>query len=352
MAKENTDISVNEVIKQINKKNFFPVYLFYGEEKFMIDKAVSLIIEKAVDKNLTQLNVEKYSCNDVDSEAIITSSLSIPMLAERKVIIVKDYEKINDSKALQFYFQHPSQSTLLILIAETIDKRKGIFTKAAQNGILVKSEYLKKNDLVNWIVSKVTESGKKIEPQVAEMLFDLKGNSLLEINTEIEKLLTYTLDKDFIAAEDILIVTGSTKEFNVFELSNAIGRNDKTATLQILENLLNQNVEPLFILAMLSRHFIILWKVSCLKKQTKGLSEIASLVQINPYFVKDYMTQTEKFSLGRIEFCLKLLLETDLLLKSVSLSRRMIIENLLCQMLNPKYKESDSIIFSKPPIEI
>jgi DNA polymerase III subunit delta len=352
MAKENTDISVNEVIKQINKKNFFPVYLFYGEEKFQIDKAVSLLIEKAIDKNLIQLSVEKYSCNDVDSETIVTSALSIPMLAERKVIIVKDYEKINDSKALQFYFQHPSQSTILILISETIDKRKGVFTKAVQNGIMVKSEFLKKGDIVNWIITKVSESGKTIEPQVAEMLFDLKGNSLLEINTEIEKLLTYALEKKSITAEDILVVTGSTKEFNVFELSNAIGRNDKIVTLQILENLLNQNVEPLFILAMLSRHFIILWKVSCLKKQTKGMNEIATMVQINPYFVKDYMAQTEKFSMARIEFCLKLLLETDLLLKSVNLSRRLIVENLLCQMLNPKYKEKDSIIFPKQPIEI
>jgi DNA polymerase III subunit delta len=352
MAKENTDISVNEVIKQINKKSFFPIYLFYGEEKFSIDRAVSLIIEKAIDKNLKQLNVEKYSCNDVDSESIVTSALSIPMLAERKVIIVKDYEKINDSKSLQFYFQHPSQSSILIFIADSIDKRKGIFTKITQNGILVKSDFLKKGDLVNWIVSKVSESGKRIEPQVAEMIFDLKGNSLLEINTEIEKLLTYILDKDSISTEDILVVTGSTKEFNVFELSNAIGRNDKPGALRILENLLDQNVEPLYILAMLSRHFIILWKVSCLKRQTRGMTEIASVVQINPYFVKDYLSQTEKFSTGRIEFCLKLLLEADLLLKSVSLSKRVIVENLLCQMLNPKYRESDSIIFSRQSIEI
>jgi DNA polymerase III subunit delta len=337
MAKEKSDkeIFITEAFKEIRNNRIQPIYLLFGEENYLINELVDLIIEKTLDENLRQLNVEKFSGNDTDSETITTAALSIPMLAEKKVVIVKNYDKINDSKSLQFYLQNPSQSTVLILISESIDKRKNVFAKISQNGILVQSQKLKKNEIIDWIDRKTSKLGKKIAPEASDLLVDLKGDSLQEIYSEIDKLVTFTSERKAITRDDVLAVIGSSREFNIFELINSVGQNNKVKTIQILENLLNQNIEPIFIISMLSRHFILLWKTTQLKKQGKNPNEIAVAIQVNPYFVKDYISQSEKFSLARIEKCLKLILESDLILKSASLPKRIVIENLICQLLDP-----------------
>ena len=337
MAKASAESStgISEVMKQIRQKKFLPVYLFYGNEQYIIEEIIRLIIDGAVDPALRQLNVEKYYCTETDSETIVTSALSIPMLSERKVIVVRDYDKINDSKALRHYYDHPSQSTILVLTAGGIDKRKSIFSIIAKMGALIKCENLKKAELIEWVKNKISSFGKDISDNAIDMLFDLKGNSLQEVYTELEKLITFVGDKRKIDEKDILSVTGATKEFNVFELINLIGNGDKSKAIIMLNKLLDQNTEPILIVNLLSRHFIILWKIQNLKRINQNPNEISSIVQINPYFLKDYLSQAEKFNIVKLEKCIDSLKEADLQLKSVSLPKRIIMDKLLCNLISP-----------------
>jgi len=337
MAKASSEgtIGISEIIKQIEKKVFAPIYLFYGNEQYIIEEIIRLIVDTAVDPALRQLNVEKYYCSETDSETIVTSALSIPMLSERKVIIVRDYEKINDSKALRHYFEHPSQSTILVLTANSIDKRKSIFSIIAKIGVTIKCENLKKPELIEWVKNKIHSYGKEISDPTIEMLFDLKGNSLQEVYTELEKVITFAGDKKKIDEKDILSVTGATKEFNVFELINLIGNGEKSKAIIMMNKLLDQNTEPILIVNLLSRHFIILWKIQNLKRVNQNPNEIASVMQINPYFLKDYLSQADKFNIVKLEKCIEFLKNADLQLKSVSLPKRIILDKLLCDLITP-----------------
>ena len=337
MAKSTSDgtVGISEIIKQVERNKFFPIYLFYGNEQYIIEEIIHMIIDKSVDPTLRQLNVEKYYCSETDSETIVTSALSIPMLSERKVIVVRDYEKINDSKALRHYFEFPSQSTILVLTANTIDKRKSIFSIIAKIGAVIKCENLKRQELIEWVKNKIHSYGKEINDTSIEMLFELKGNSLQEVYTELDKVITFAGDKKIIDDKDILSVTGATKEFNVFELINLIGGGEKTKAIVMMNKLLDQNTEPILIVNLLSRHFIILWKIQNLKRINKNPNEIASVMQINPYFLKDYLSQSEKFNIVRLEKCIDFLKDADLQLKSVSLPKRIILDKLLCDLINP-----------------
>lgn len=328
-------LSISQIIKDIEKKKFSPIYLFYGIEQYIIEEIINLIIQKAVDPSLKQLNVEKYYCPETDSETIVTSALSIPMLSDRKVIVVRDYEKINDSKAIRHYLEHPSQSTILILSANTIDKRKSIFSLLSKNGVVVKCENLKRDELSQWIKKRVNLYQKEISDTAVEMLFDLKGDSLQDIYSEIEKIVTFVGEKTKIEERDILTVTRATKEFNIFELMNLIGNGEKSKAIFMLDKLLDQNTEPILIVNLLARHFIILWKIQNLRRVNHNPSEISSIMQINPYFIKDYMSQSEKFSIVRLEQCIELLKEADLQLKSVSLPKKIILDNLICNLIKP-----------------
>jgi DNA polymerase-3 subunit delta len=329
-------ISINNVMKQVEKNIFLPVYLFYGNEQYLIDEIVNKIINKTVEPSLRQLNVEKYYCSDTDSETIVTSALSIPMLSEKKVIVVRDYDKINDSKALRHYYESPSQSTLLILISNTFDKRKNIFTFIpTAGGAFIQCQNLKRDELSSWVKNKIRSYGKDIKDSAIDILFDLKGDSLQDVYTEIEKIITFVNHKDTIEENDIFSIIGSTKELNVFELSKLIVLGKKNKALVMLDKLIDQNIEPILIVNLLAKHFLILWKIQNLKLIRKTASEIAPVVQVNPYFVHEYISQSEKFSAVKLEKCISFLKEADIQLKSVALPKKIILDNLVCNLINP-----------------
>ena len=330
------DSDIKTIIKQVEKGIFLPVYLFYGNEQYLIDEIVNKIINKVIGPSLRQLNVEKYYCSDTDSETIVTSALSVPMLSEKKVVIVRDYEKINDSKSLRHYFESPSQSTILILISNGIDKRKSIFSIISQTGgTLIQCENLKRDELSLWVKNKIRSYGKDIKDSAIDILFDLKENSLQDVYTEIEKIITFVNNKGTIEDNDIFSIIGSTKELNVFELSKLIVSGNKNKALVMMNKLVDQNTEPILIVNLLAKHFILLWKVQNLKQINKNSSEIAVIIQVNPYFVNDYISQSEKFNSIKLEKCISFLKEADLQLKSVSLPKKIILDNLVCNLINP-----------------
>ena len=334
--KSEDNIGITNIIKQVEKNIFLPVYLFYGNEQYLIDEIVNRIINKIIEPSLHQLNVEKYYCSDNDSETIVNSALSVPMLSDKKVIIVRDYDKINDSKALRHYFEHPSQSTILILISNSIDKRKTIFSLVSKTGgALIKCENLKRDELSLWVKNKFHTYGKNIKDSAIDILFSLKGDSLQNVYTEIEKIVTFVSDKNNIEEDDIFSIIGSTKELNVFELSKLIVAGQKNNAVIMLNQLIDQNTEPLLIVNLLARHFILLWKIKNLKLINKNGSEIASAIQMNPYFVNDYISQSDKFSIIKLEKCISSLKEADTQLKSVNLPKKIILDNLVCNLINP-----------------
>jgi DNA polymerase-3 subunit delta len=336
ITKSEDNISIKNIIKQVEKNIFLPVYLFYGNEQYIIDETVSKIINKVIEPSLQQLNVEKYYCSDTDSETIVASALSVPMLSEKKVVIVRDYDKINDSKALRYYFESPPQSTILILISNSIDKRKSIFSLISKSGgVLIKCENLKRDELSLWVKNKIHSYGKDIKDSAIDILFDLKGDSLQDVYTEIEKIITFVNDKEIIEDNDIFSIIGSTKELNVFELSKLIVLGKKNKALIMLNKLIDQNTEPLLIVNLLARHFILLWKIQNLKIVNKNPSEIALIIQLNPYFANDYISQSEKFNSIKLEKCISFLKETDIQLKSVTLPKKIILDNLICNLINP-----------------
>jgi DNA polymerase-3 subunit delta len=328
--------SIKNIIKQVEKGIFLPVYLFYGNERYLIDEIVNQIINKIIDPSLRQLNVEKYYCSDTDSESIVTSALSVPMLSEKKVIIVKDYDKINDSQALRHYFESPSQSTILILISNSIDKRKNIFSLVSKSGgAVIKCENLKRDELSLWIKNKILSYGKDIKDSAIDILFDLKGDSLQDIYTEIDKIIIFVNDKNIIEDNDIFSIIGATKELNVFELSKLVVSGKKNKALVMMNTLIEQNTEPLLIVNLLARHFILLWKIQNLKLLNKNPSEIALIVQINPYFANEYISQSEQFNIVKLEKCISYLKEADTQLKSAPLPKKIILDNLVCSLINP-----------------
>ncbi len=319
----------------LKKGNFAPIYFFYGEEDFLIEECVQAILDTAVDPAMKEFNLDVLQGNDIDGEKLLSVVTSYPMMAERRVVVVKDFDRVSGKDILESYIEHPSHTTVMVLAASSLDLRKKPYPVLKKNAVCGEFKPLYDNETLAWIEARMKKLKRSIDPSAIALLHSYVGNSLRELSNEIEKLMIAVGEKGIIAEKDVRTVVGITKEFSVFELANKIGEKDISKALEISDRLINsgENIVPL--LAALTSHFIKLWKVHDGVRQRKNETELAQIAGVHPFFLKSYLAQCKKFSALEIENVFIILAEADLAAKSSS-EPRMILTRMISGIIHPE----------------
>ncbi len=326
-------MTTQELHRALAKKQFSPVYLIYGEEDLLVDECVQAIVEKAVNSSIKGFNLDVMYGSNADAQDVVVHASSFPMMSDRRVVVVKEFEKLVATEAarelITAYIKKPLESTCLILASESPDFRKKPFTDLKKHAELVECKPLYDNQVLAWITSRVTKLGKKISPEACRLLQAYVGNSLRALQSEIEKLFIYVGDKKQIESEDVAGVVGESKDYTIFELQNTIGKRDIALAMQIVERMLEFGTDPIFMIKMLTRFFIQLYKLTELKQRRGSEQEMASELGIRPYFVKQYLAFVSNFSKEQIEQNFRALLDADLTLKSTSRDPHLVMDLLV-----------------------
>ncbi len=330
-------MTYHELQSAIAKKEFAPVYLLCGEEDFLIDECVQSIIEHALDSSTKEFNLDIVYGSQMEAKDVVARASSFAMLGERRVVVVREFEKLLDSESakeiITAYILKPLKSNCLVLIAAKPDFRKRPYTDLKKIATLVECPPLYDNEVPAWIAQRVHQLGKEITPEACQVLQGYVGNSLRAIQNEIDKLFIFVDEKKQITGEDVSAVVGLSKGFTVFELQNAIGRKDIAEAISILERMLGLGESPQFIIVMLTRFFNQLWKLSDLKRRSASEYEISAELRIRPFFVKQYLEFSSNFPLEHIEQNFRALLEADMTLKTTSRDPRLVLDLLLYSLI-------------------
>jgi DNA polymerase III subunit delta len=302
-----------ELLKQLTAGHWRPIYLLHGDEPFFIDKIADFIEQNALPAESQSFNQSLFFGKDLSVGSLLNYARSFPMMGGQQLIIVKDAQAIkgfgaNDAKDekdnlkfLEQYFLAPQASTILLLcFADTIDERKTWVKAAAKNGILFKSKKMYDDKLPAWVVDYCHLNNRKISPKAVQILVDHVGNDLNQMAAELDKLSLNLKDNEEINAQTIEKYVGISKEYNVFELQKAIGRRDLLKTNQILLYFAkNQkdNPLPLLIISLYS-YFVKLLMMHASRGKTD--SELAALIGVNPYFVKDYLQAARHYNYAKV----------------------------------------------------
>ena len=168
MAKE---IAYEDILRNVKKKEFSPVYLLMGEEDYYIDRISDYIIENALTETEKEFNLTVLYGLDTDVDTVINSAKRYPMMSERQVVIVKEAQKLLQIDELIYYLQKPLQSTILILCYKhgNIDKRKKIVAEINKVGVVFESKSLKEGQVPGFISSYLKRKSVDIEPKASEM---------------------------------------------------------------------------------------------------------------------------------------------------------------------------------------
>ena len=318
-----------------------PVYYFYGDETYLIEREVKRFIAALVPADVADFNLDILYGGDRRGEEIAAAAQTLPMFAERRLVVVKRSEGLSeaDHEALTEYLRNPSPSTCLLLVGKKPDLRRKFFVELKKTGELVEFKPPYENQLPAFITAEATQAGTRITAEASELLVLLSGTNLQELASQIEKLAGYVGTGNTITLEAVREIASDTRADTVFDLAAALGERNPGAALRKLQTVLRDGQAPLFVLAMLTRHFRQLWQLRELMTRKIPRSELGRALGLrSDYFLPGLMKQAGNFTLSEYRKTFTRLYETDLALKSSRLKPAFLLEQLFMDICTGSVK--------------
>lgn len=236
MAKER-GTTYADIIRQIGEGTFLPVYLLMGEEDYYIDQTAQHILDKALRPEDRDFNFDLFYGGDTRANPIIGAARQFPMMADRRVVMVREFQSVADKDALLSYVRNPMPSTVLVLCHKhgTLDGRKSLVAEIRKIGIVMDSPRLYEDKLPGFVSDYLRRRGITIEPQAVQMLCEHVGSDLTRLASEMDKLRVALPDgATRIESRHVEQQTGLSKDYNNFELQNALAQKDVLRANQIV----------------------------------------------------------------------------------------------------------------------
>lgn len=329
----------NQIMKDLRNKIYYPVYFIAGEESYYIDE-ISNYIEKNVLTDIEkEFNQSVIYGRDTDIQSLVSVTKRFPMMSNYQVVIVKEAQYLANIEELQSYVENPLDSTLLVINYKykKVDKRKAFFKALAKKGVVYESKKIYDNKIPAWITSYVKEKGYGISPKACVILAEYLGADLGKIVNEVEKLIINIPAGAEITDTLIEQNIGISKDFNIFELQNAIGKKNILKANQIAAYFkANPKDNPLIkTVSLLFSYFTKVMIYAMLKDKSKN--NVAAALSISPFFVGDYQIASRNYSVKKLEQIISYLREYDLKSKGVdniSTSDGELLKELLYKILH------------------
>ncbi len=297
----------------LKKKSFLPVYLLHGEEDFLLDMVLNVLLDAVLPVDLRSLNLDVVSCGEVDGREIASRASSMPMMGDMRVVVARNIERMTqrDLELLGRYVDAPSETTTLVLAGKKADLRRKPFSTLNARGAAFECAPLYDAKIPAWISERVRLRGASIDEEAALLLSGYVGSSLREIESEIEKLLTYVGDRKAVTGDDVAAVVGFSREYTIFQLQDSIGRGDARGALIILDHMLDDGQSMPYFIAMLTGYFSSLWRLHhLLQRGTREAGDQADFPKAWNWKKNEYLAALRLYPASRIERAFKLMAET------------------------------------------
>lgn len=331
----------------VRSGNVAPVYFLFGEEEFLVDETLERLIGHTVDQSTKSFNFDVFHGTEAQLRDVVERAEAYPLMAERRVVVLRDVDrtigsrKSDDGSGFLQYIASPLETTTLILTAASASflgkgkaKPKAPWATIIENSTAVHFKKVYERELPSWVTTRIARRKKKISPEGVELFVSYVGASLRTLHNEIEKLFTFVEDRTEIGIEDVRTVVGASKTWNVFELQKAIGEKKLETSVEIAERMLRANEPAQLILTMLTRYFTLLWRLMEIRTKYRNPKDIAREVGISPFFISEYLSALNRYSLPNIRNAFEALLAADIIMKSTRTTPSIVMQMLLISIVH------------------
>ena len=323
--------SIDEDIKNGTWK---PVYLLYGEERYLRNRYRDKLKEAigAADMNLT---VFSGNAGNINIREVIELAETLPFFSEKRLIVLEDSNFAKEScDALADYIPQIPETTVILMVEGEVDKRNRVYKAANAAGRAVEFARQNEKTLTTWILSRVKKENKQITSGAMRLLFERCGDDMVCLDTELEKLFSYTLARESITTEDVEAVCVKQTEANIFEMIRFVSLGKRKEALSLYYEMLSAKEPPMRILFLLAKQFNQLLQVKLLTEDGLSPKTIEEKIHLKDYIVKKLQDQGRRFTTESLTEALEECVELEEAVKTGKLADSMSVELLILKYAN------------------
>ncbi|MCL1873502.1 MAG: DNA polymerase III subunit delta [Clostridiales bacterium] len=313
---------MHQLKKSISLGLFSPLYLFYGEEDYLLEEMVREL-SRAM---LPEQNGWNLAIFDGDEAAVgdLLAAARTPVFGGgRRLIIVKNAPWFaaggkkkagEDSEGLEvlaaFCQKPPGDLSIIFTVAGSVDKRRKLVKIIEKQGRAVYFPHLRQEELLAWLNQRFRTGGKKAERAALEYLVFAAGNSLHTLALEADKLCLYSQGQQ-ISLDDAQTLVSKGSQVVVFELLEAVTARNALKSQSLLDQLLLQGEAQQRILILLAREFHNLLLAQDMLSRGESPGDLAAALGLPPFVVRKISAAARSFRRRDLITILELMLAAD-----------------------------------------
>lgn len=333
----------------IREGRLSPVYLFYGQEQYLIEDYIKRIEKKIFADGNLDFNFNEYDLKETSIQEVLVDGETFPFMADKRMVVAANAFFLTSSRvsgamehdvdSLQRYLENPPDYTVLIIVipGEKPDERKKVTKTLRKQAVCVEFPPLREGELINWIQRQGAKNKVEIEHHAIPLLLSITGSDLRTLQQEIAKMALYVGEGGTITGRVVDLLASRQLEQNIFQLVEYTARRETDKALRMYYDLLLNKEEPIKILVLMARQFRILLQIKIMGEKGYSPQQIAQALGLKPFVMRKAYDQARFFSEKELIRILRRLAEEDHRIKSGKVDKNMALE-LFMMGLNEKKK--------------
>jgi DNA polymerase-3 subunit delta len=332
-------VLVREFVETFPDTTPAPVYVFAPHkpprareasyEPVLAERAAQMVVDRLVDPSMRDLCFSAFYADETSAREVVETANTLPFLVERRVVLVRNAERYQSEaagRALFDYLENPCESTVLVLLANPLDKRLKLYRACEKAAVLVECPRLQEHEAALWVRQEIEARGKQVDAAAVGALTERTGTSLADINNAVALVCGYVTG-DTVTADDVAAACADTHEEEVWALTDAIARSDTPVAVRVLREIVDPN----------KNEFQILGSLNWLLRSAYGVAAGGDAKKsVKPFVARKVQPLADKLGAEKFPAAFRLCVETDLMMRSTGVDRSLALELLVVKLAAPR----------------
>ena len=332
----------------------FPVYLLYGPEDYLIEEEIQELLNRTLSQKERGFNFHLFNGEEHSIQEIVQTAQTLPMFSQYRFVLISEADHMDELKVevLMEYIKNPSPTTFLVLHGQTVGPLKKHRKEIEKVGKVTEYSRLKGRGLVSWMKNRMKEKGKTLSEEAANYLVEVVGDHLHDLENALEKVFLSVGEKRTIELSDMEEITTEVKISTVFDLTDAIGRQNLEKALGILEKAMESKAivfrkeeegskfgDPIpFLLSMMAKQYWSMLVIKQMSSHHRDAGELAKELGTSLWNIKKLMDQGKHFPEASLQEGILKCHQTDLAIKRSRGPKDLLMEKLVIDLCRPRKK--------------
>ncbi len=323
---------MNTIKQHIKNNEFKNCYLIYGTEAYL-KRLYKSKLKSAILADSDDMNYTYAEGKEINVDEIIHIAETMPFFSDRRLIMIENSGWFKSANTFADYIKEMPDTTYFVFIENEIDKRNRLYKAVKDIGYISEMNGMEEKNLKLWVASILNKEQKKITEATVTYLLNKVGSNMDNMETELDKLISYCYEKDVITNEDIDAICSEQITGKMFVMLDMIANKNQTKALELYYDLITLREKPMTILYLFIRHMNLLLQVKAFQAKRVDNATIATKLSVPPFAVNKYAQQSKNFKSEMLLEAIKLGTELEELVKTGRLVDRIAVELLIIQVV-------------------